>query len=311
MRAFITGITGFAGTHLAEHLLAQGDRVLGCSYPGHWLPNTPVSLTTSVDLMAWDVSECVPLAVRRSLEEFEPDCVFHLAAVSVPRACGHGAPSSRAWAINVQGTRNVLDLAAALPRRVRVLLTSSSYVYAPIGADSPVVSENAPLGPTGAYGKTKLAAEGELLRAAAHGLEGISVRAFQHAGPRQDPRLMLSEWCRQIVDDSTETVRVLNLDSYFDMSDVRDVVSAYRTLILQGRPGTYNVGSGICRRSGDVLQQLLAIAKCDKPIVEVQPGIRRQPIADISRLQRETGWKPEIPIEQTLADACDYWHQRT
>jgi GDP-4-dehydro-6-deoxy-D-mannose reductase len=189
-------------------------------------------------------------------------------------------------------------------------LASSSHVYAQVEADRMVVAEDAPLAPPGAYGRTKLAAEGEWLRAVSvDGLEGIVARAFLHAGPRQDPRLMLSEWCRQIVDDGAQSIRVLNLDSHFDMSDVRDVVRAYRLLALQGKTGTYNVGNGICRHSGSMLRQLLAVSGCEKPVEEIEPGVRRQPIADVSRLVDDTGWRPEITLEQTLTDAYQYWRK--
>jgi GDP-4-dehydro-6-deoxy-D-mannose reductase len=309
VRAFITGITGFAGTHLAEHLLASGDRVFGCSTEGHWRPHTPSSLTESVRLLRWDISSDPSLRFQRRIAEYQPDVVFHLAAVSVPRACGQLDPVGRAWSVNVLGTRRVLQLAAGLPQRPRVLLVSSSHVYAPVDAPTAVVREDAPLAPPGAYGKTKLAAEGELLRAvAAGGLDGYIARSFLHAGPRQDPRLMLSEWCRQLADDNAQAIRVLNLDSYFDMSDVRDVVRAYRLLAVHAESGTYNVGSGVCRQSRDMLQRLLALTGCEKSIEECEPGVRRQPIADISRLQRDTGWRTEIALEQTLADAYAYWN---
>ena len=310
MRAFITGITGFAGTHLAELLLAAGDQVLGCASAGSWRPGTPSTLVDSVSLLQWDISQDAPSEIHHRLADYRPTCVFHLAAVSVPRACGTLDPTDQAWSVNVQGTRRVLRLAAALPHRPRVLLASSSHVYAQVGADGVVVAEDAPLAPPDAYGRTKLAAEGELLRAVSvDGLEGIIARAFLHAGPRQDPRLMLSEWCRQIVDDKARSIRVLNLDSHFDMSDVRDVVRAYRLLALRGKTGTYNVGNGVCRRSGRLLQQLLAVSGCEKPIEEIEPGVRRQPIADTSRLRRDTGWRPEITLEQTLADAYEYWRK--
>ena len=250
MRAFVTGITGFAGTHLTEHLQAGGDFVLGCSRDGRWRAHTPAALR-SVPLVAWDVTVPVRNEVRRALVEFAPDCIFHLAAVSVPRECGSGEPTPLAWQANVEGTQTVLRLAATLPRRPRVLLASSCHVYAPVTPDQAVVREDAPLGPAGGYGKTKLVAESELLRSVAEeGLDGVIARAFQHAGPRQDPRLMLSEWCRQIIDPQPVPVRVLSLNALFDLSDVRDVVRAYRLLSV-----AWHLRRGVQRRQRRVLAE--------------------------------------------------------
>ncbi len=230
MKAFVTGITGFAGTHLAEHLLASGDVLLGCSRDGRWKAHTPDALR-SLPVLAWDVASAISEESRRALAAFEPDCLFHLAAVSVPRECGTEEPTSYAWEANVQGTQAVLRLAASLSRRPRVLLVSSCHVYAPVSRQRPTVAEDAPTGPTAGYGKTKLAAEAALLRAVTEeGLDAVIARAFQHAGPRQDARLALSEWCRQLLAPEADAVRVRSLDSYFDISDVRDVVRAYRLL---------------------------------------------------------------------------------
>jgi GDP-4-dehydro-6-deoxy-D-mannose reductase len=194
-----------------------------------------------------------------------------------------------------------------------VLLVSSCHVYAPVPRGRATVAEDAPLGPTGGYGRTKLAAESELTRAVAdEGLDAVIVRAFQQAGPRQDPRLMLSEWCRQMLAPGTAAVRVKSLDSYFDMSDVRDVVRAYRLLAAQGRRGEiYNVGSGVCWRSGDLFERLRVLAGCDRPAVEVAPGATQQPVADTTRLHGATGWRPEIPIDRTLADTWAFWQAVT
>ena len=139
-------------------------------------------------------------------------------------------------------------------------------------------------------------------------LDAVIVRAFQQAGPRQDARLVLSEWCRQLLTPAAEVVRVQSLDSYFDMSDVRDVVRAYRLPAVHGRAGEiYNVGSGVCRRSGDLLAQLQTLADCRLPVIEVASGVTQLPIADTTRLRRATPWEPQVPIEQTLEDTLAFW----
>jgi GDP-4-dehydro-6-deoxy-D-mannose reductase len=304
-------MTGFAGSFLAEHLLASGDRVLGSCTSGAWRGGTPAALRDQADLFAWDLGDADAAEARRPLQEFQPDVVYHLAAVAVPSDCGAADPAPYAWAVNVRGTRCLLDLLAELPKRPRLVLVSSCHVYARVSPEQPQVAEDAPLGPWTGYGKTKLAAEQETLQdVRQRGLDAIIVRTFKHGGPRQNARLMLAEWCLQIVRAEEGPIRMLNRDSWFDLTDVRDIARAYRLLAVHGQSGgIYNVGSGRSRRSGDVFDRLLHLAECRRPWIELNPGTRQEPIAHIERLQQATGWQPQIPLDTTLQDTLAYWRQ--
>jgi len=312
-RALITGIPGFAGSFLGEHLLASGDRVLGCSADGQWEAASPESLRQDVELVAWDFGDAEGISqhARRQIDDFRPTCVYHLAALSVPEDCGRNDPTEVARAVNVDGTRRVLELAHSLATRPRVLFASSSHVYAPVSAESPKVEETSPLGPWSGYGRTKLAAEMEVRRAVAeHGCEVVIARSFQHAGPRQNPRMMLPQWARQFASGESEPVKVQTCDARIDLTDGRDVVRAYRLLMERGRPGeVYNVGSGIVRRSGDILQMLRRMVDPGRPIVELHPGLKQDPIADTTRLVRCTGWQTQISLEKTVAETLAWWQQ--
>lgn len=312
MKALITGITGFVGTHLAEHLLDRGDQVVGCSASGAWKPDAPPDLVQRVRLRQWDMSKPLPKALLADFRRAGFDCIYHLAAVTVPGQCGDAEPTPLAQAVNVQGTEMLLRMAAKLPSSPRVLFVSSCHVYEPVPMHAPPVSEEHPQQPLRAYGKTKLAAEQRMSHIVRqHGVDGIIVRAFQHAGPRQDRRLMLAEWCSQFAAPHSRPVKVRNMDSFLDFTDVRDVVRAYRLLIERGESGqVYNVGRGQAFRSGDLFLQLRAMADPACEFVETTPGPRQEPIADIRRLQQATGWRPEIPPETTLADALAYWRYR-
>lgn len=312
MRALISGIGGFAGSHLAEHLLASGDAVLGFSSQGTWPAEIPASVTDNAAICRWDISEPIPASIQQQVVDFAPQAVYHLAAISVPKECGLDEPTPKSIAVNVRGTQAVLELAAALPSRPRLLLASSCYVYAPVSEDRPRVSEDAPLGPASGYGKSKLRAEQLVETAAAAGrVEAIIARAFQHSGPRQSRQMILPDWASQLAAGGREPLRILCRDAYLDLSDVRDVVRAYRALIVDGKPQTvYNVGSGNCLRSGDLLEQFLEIANCGREVVEVSPGRRQHPIADVSRLMSHTDWAPRIGIRRTLEDILQYWQER-
>ena len=125
---------------------------------------------------------------------------------------------------------------------------------------------------------------------------------------------MLAEWCRQLA-AGKRPLQVHNCDSFLDLSDVRDVVRAYRMLARHVRQQegpvveTVNVGSGVCYRSGTLLDDLLGLLDQPWEYQELHPGRRQHPIADIGRLQRLTGWVPSVPIERTLADSLEYWRQ--
>ncbi len=312
-RALITGVSGFAGSFLAEHLLACGDSVLGCTPHAQWLSASPATLAERVPLVAWDFGDQQGLTAesRRRIEKFRPDRIYHLAALSVPADCGRDEPSAEAWTINVEGTRKVLELAGWLDSRPRVLFISSARVYAPVRPESSVIDESAPLGPIHPYGRTKLAAEEEVAQAIERlGCDAVIARAFQHTGPRQSPRMMLPQWVQQFAVNTSEPVEVLTCDAQIDVTDVRDTVRAYRLLTEKGRCGvTYNVGSGKAQRSGDVLELLRQMADPGRPIKELAPGFKQDPIADITRLTDETGWNPTVPIEQTVADTWTWWRE--
>jgi GDP-4-dehydro-6-deoxy-D-mannose reductase len=309
-RALITGVSGFVGPFLAEHLLDCGDEVLGTSPDGVWPDRSPETVCTKVELIAWDISRPDGLSdvSRQTIGRFRLQVVYHLAAVSVPAECGDDQPTPQAVAVNVDGTRRVLEVAAALDRPPRVLLASTSHVYAPVGEPSPRVDEDWPLAPRQGYGRTKLAAETAVRRAIASGLDALIVRAFQHTGPGQRPPMMLPEWAVQFARGGPEPVRVRTLDAWIDLSDVRDVVRAYRLLAVAGERGAaYNVGSGQSRRSGEVFELLRRTAGVDRAVVESRPGRKQDPIADITRLVRRTGWQPRVPLEQTVADTLAWW----
>ncbi len=312
MNALITGITGFAGGFLAEHLLAAGDRVLGVSRGDRWADDSSPIATQQVDLVAWDTStQPKPSpAEMEQIARFAPDAIYHLAAISVPADCGGDQPTEAALRANVSGTRHVLELAAHLPTRPRVLVVSTSHVYV-LTTDNRPLSEDMPLGPSRAYGITKLAAEQEATAAVQAGTDVVIARAFQHTGPRQAPRMMLPEWSKQFADPDRPPVKVLRLNALIDLSDVRDVVRAYRLLVAHGQTGgVYNVGSGRQLRSGDVLVELARIADPARRIHEIDPSPKQDPIADIDRLTAATGWRPEIAWQQTVADTYAYWWQK-
>jgi GDP-4-dehydro-6-deoxy-D-mannose reductase len=288
MKALVTGATGFVGPHLVRHLEASGDDVI-C--PG-------------------DASNGFDIGDARSLcDAFtatRPDVVYHLAAFSDVGASWRDPAAC--YEANVAGTANVL--AAALDAGVRrVLVVGSSEEYGRIGTRSPV-PETAPLRPLTPYGVSKVAAS-FLARQAwcRYRLETVMVRTFSHTGPGQSPRFVIPALAHRIAAaerTGTNAIAVGSLEPVRDVSDVRDVVRAYRALVVDGAPGeVYNVAQGTGHSIGELAQ--LLIAQATRPIeLRVDPELVRPvevpfSIGDPAKLVATTGWTPEYTLAETLA----------
>jgi GDP-4-dehydro-6-deoxy-D-mannose reductase len=279
----VTGAGGFVGTHLSELL---GDEF------------------ASLEADVTD-SEAVAEAVKRA----QPRAVVHLAALSwVAQSWREPA---RVWEVNVVGTVNVLEAVRRKQPRARVLLASTGEVYGrAVRLPTP---EDVPVAPVSPYAASKAAAEIACGQAREAELDVVVARAFQHEGPGRDERFAVGSWARQLAELELAgggALRVGNLDVERDITDVRDVCRAYQMLLdpsVEG--GTYNVASGRSVRLQEVVDLLVQLAR--RPVrVELDPE-RLRPVdiqelcGDASRLERATGWRPQIPLEQTLADALE------
>ncbi len=306
MRVLITGASGFAGAWLVRACADAGDDVLGLSRSGR----ASVSGTKAIQLDLQDGD-----ALLRLLAEFAPDVVYHLAALShVGRSWEDPAATVTA---NVNGATNVLEAIRREAAGCRVVWASSCEVYGP-KAELPV-REDAALEPANPYAVSK--ATGDMLArvyAEAHGLNIVRARPFNHAGPGQLPIFIVSSLAQQAARarlDGAGRLRIVtgNPDARRDFTDVRDVVRAYRLLAEPAvTPGAYNVSSG---RSISAADQVANIAALLAPIaVEhvVDPArVRAHEVMDhrgsFERLHAATGWEPQIPLRQTMADTIAWW----
>jgi GDP-4-dehydro-6-deoxy-D-mannose reductase len=308
----VTGAAGFAGSHLVDLLEQQeGGPLVGWRRPGEPLPAPPTgSRCRWVEVDVLDA----PL-VAAAIAEAQPSAVYHLAgSAHVPRSWDDSAAT---LAVNVLGTCNVLSAIALLPHPCKVLVSGSALVYKQ--RDHPI-GEDDPLGPASPYALSKLAQELAALHSAAE--EGTSVvvtRSFNHVGPRQSPSFFSSSFARQIARIEAGLAPALlsagNLDARRDLTDVRDIVSAYRALVTGGRPGrVYNVCSGRSVRVGEVLDTLLSLSRVRIAVSLDQSLLRRNDpdvvLGSPARICEETGWGPRIPLSETLADLLQYWRAR-
>jgi GDP-4-dehydro-6-deoxy-D-mannose reductase len=289
MKALVTGGSGFVGGYLLAHLEAEGDDAVGLDR-GDGLDITDRSGTEAI------------------LAAHAPEVVYHLAART--HVGDSWASAQQVVETNVVGTLNVLDAARAAGAR-RVLVIGSAEEYGLVDAADVPLTEDAPLRPFTPYGASKVGAAFLALQAfLGTGLETIRVRAFNHTGPRQPPRFLVPALAHRIAMTERaggDHIAVGNLDPVREVNDVRDIVRAYRLLVIAGTPGdVYNVcgGAGVSVR--EVAQRLLAQATRPMELV-VDPALARPAdvpvlVGDPSKLVAATGWQPRHTLDDTLTD---------
>lgn len=309
MRVLITGITGFAGEHLAEWVSRQkGVELYGVSRGGGRSGGAKARVLTA-DL-------CDAAAARKVLSQTQPDRVFHLAAQS---------SSFLSWqspleTLNGNGASlfQLLEALRASGRDTRLVVAGSSEAYGEAGRGK--IRETAPFNPVSPYGLSKAVQDlmaGQYRRA--YGLYVVRARAFTHIGPRQREQFMVSGFARQVAMIERGMKRpvldVGNLGTVRDFTDVRDVVRAYWLLAEKGDAGeTYNICSGRGRSGRDVVKTLSRLSRKKFGVrvdaSKMRPHDVKVSVGDASKLRRRTGWKPEIPFERSVADALDFWRQK-
>lgn len=317
MRVLITGITGMAGSHLAEYCLSRGDvEVVGTV---RWRsPRENITgITDKVRLVDADLRD--QAGVRRLLEQVQPEAIFHLAAQSYVPASWSGPADT--MTTNVIGQIHLLEALRDLGMTdVPFQIAGSSEEYGLVHVEETPIKETNPLRPLSPYAVSKVAQD--LLGWQYHqsfGLRTIRTRAFNHEGPRRGEVFVTSNFAKQIAlieaGKQQPVLEVGNLEARRDWHDVRDTVIAYWKAAFEGEPGeVYNIGRGEALSIQGMLDILLSMAKVD---VEVRPVPERMRPSDVelllcdpTKFHDRTGWAPTIPLEQTLQDTLEYWRER-
>jgi GDP-4-dehydro-6-deoxy-D-mannose reductase len=298
VRALVTGAGGFVGGHLVRHLAASGDEV--------------VQLDVRADGI--DITEADELT--RAIVKAEPDAVYHLAGAS--DVGGSWAAPRATFLANALGTLNVLE-ASREAGAERVLAVTSADVYGRVTEDELPLGEERALRPVTPYAASKVAADALAQQAwLGHRFPVIRARAFNHLGPGQSDRFVAPSLAARIARnerDGGDTVPIGNLEPRRDVTDVRDVVRAYRLLVTNGEPGeVYNVCSGHAVSVREIAEHLLGLARQPMKLV-TDPDLQRPVdipvlVGDNQKLAAATGWLPTIPLEQTLADVLADWRAR-
>ena len=296
VRSLVTGGKGFVGSWLTAHLSELGDEVVAIDH---------------------EIDVTDPEAVRAVVLDVAPEAVYHLAART------HVGQSwrdpSAVFQVNAAGTLHVLEAARVCEPMPRVLLISSAEVYGMVDESELPVGEDRALAPVTPYAASKVSAEFLGVQAhLAHGLPVIRVRPFNHVGPGQPSGFVVPSFAERIVEAKRRGVTSLpvgNMTARRDLTDVRDVVRAYRLLVERAPAGeVYNVCSGRAVSVEVVAHRMLALAGIDLELV-TDPALARPvdvPVmcGDPSKLEAATGWRPVFDLDRTLGDVLAEWERR-
>jgi GDP-4-dehydro-6-deoxy-D-mannose reductase len=316
LRALITGIAGFAGSHLAEYLVAKTEvEVHGLILPQFGVANIQ-GIRERLTLHDGDVADyqrVLPL-----LAECRPDLVFHLAAQSAPSLSL--LQPGETLTNNILGQLNVLQAAVELGLSPRILVIGSADEYGLVAPGELPVTEANAMRPVNPYSVSKIAQDYLGYQYfLSHHLPTVRLRPFNHIGPRQGPGFVVSDFAKQIAEveagKRAPEVRVGSLGSQRDFTDVRDMVRAYYLALTEGEPGeVYNVGSGTAYAVGDILDRLLAMSPARITVAADPARLRPSDIpvlvCDCAKFRARTGWQPVIRLEQTLSDVLAYWRRQ-
>ncbi|NIM58969.1 MAG: NAD-dependent epimerase/dehydratase family protein [Candidatus Aminicenantes bacterium] len=317
MRVLITGITGFAGSHLADYILDNHPEVklFGLIRWRSRMENI-LHIQDNIELHEGDLKDIVSL--KKCLSEIKPDRIFHLAAQSfVPFSwkC-----PSETFSINALGQINLFEAVLSLKLSPRIQVAGSSEEYGHVYPAEVPMKETNPLRPLSPYAVSKVAQD--LLAwqyFKSYGLRTVRTRGFNHTGPRRGEVFICSNFAKQIAEiekgKKEPVIYVGNLEAKRDFTDVRDTVRAYWLCLEKGKDGdVYNVGTGKPYAMQEILDLLLSMSKV-KVKTKLDPARLRPsdvPVLfpDCNKLKELTGWEPKIPFKQSLQDLLDFWRER-
>lgn len=306
-KAFVTGINGFAGTHLNNLLVGKGYEVYGTVKPTGEDVSDP-------NLFSVDIQDFQSL--KNAIEQASPDYIFHLAALASPAESFKNP--SETITNNISGQLNILEAVKQLQLiETKVLVVSSAEVYGAAESHDLPMDEDTPLRPLSPYAVSKIAQDYlgyQYFKS--QNVKAIRVRPFNNIGPNQAPIFVVSSFAKQIAEIEKgikePVMKVGNLETRRDFTDVRDVVIAYELLMQRGEIGeVYNIGSGKSHKIQEILDILLSLSNISI-IIEKDPELMRpgdipELLCDYTKIHKTTGWRPEINLETSLKDALDYW----
>ena len=300
MRVFVTGAGGFVGKHLISELLKYGHEIIAFDST---FKSSISGVTSQVTGDLLDVKLMDDL-----VSSTKPDSCVHLAAMSFAPAAKDNAP--KMFSVNVIGTLRLLEAFRKNAIKAKILNVSTAHVYGGIKSSHPI-KEDTPLAPLSLYAISKAASDGATIEyARMHGMHAMTARPNNHIGPGQSPQFVIASFAQQLkkmsLSGDNGTIRAGNMESIRDFTDVRDVVTSYRLLLEKGKPGTaYNISSNRMLSIRTAFDELCKIAKVSPDVITDKDLYRptdSSPVLDVTRINADTGWTPNIPLSQTFED---------
>jgi len=315
-RALITGITGFAGSHLAELLLTYGYEVYGTSRAR--------SKTDNIDhirhkLHLEDADLLDSHSLYTIIGKIKPNLIFHLAAQSFVQSSW--ASPTNTMEINVVGSVNLFEAVRRVGIDPTIQIACSSEEYGLVYPDEVPVKEINPLRPQSPYAVSKVAMDYLGYQYyQSYKMRIIRTRGFNHTGPRRGEVFVTSNFAKQIAliekEKKEPVIDVGDLTTKRDWTDVRDMVKGYLLAVLKGKPGeVYNICSERAIQIKEMLEILLSRTSVKIRIRRDSSRLRPSDVpillGDCSKFRKLTSWKPEIPFTKTMEDLLNYWRERT
>ena len=317
-KLLITGIAGFAGSHLAEYLLKENlGEVHGLIRTYNANQDNIKGIMDQITLHECDLSDAY--STTEVIKKVEPDYVFHLAAQAFVPKSWH-APQETISS-NITGTVNLLEAIRKADIDPKIQFAGTSEEYGLVQPEETPITEENELRPMSPYGVSKVSMDHFGCQYhISYGLKVVVTRGFNHTGPRRGHVYVCSDWSKQIAEiEAGKRKPVMftgNLEAKRDFTDVRNMVRGYYLAADKGKPGErYNIGSGKAYAMKEIQQMLFKMTD-----VEIEnspdPGRMRPSdvpllLADYSKMKEATGWEPKIPFEQTLEELLNYWREKT
>lgn len=314
-KALITGITGFAGSHLAELLLKENFEVYGTTRPRSRTDNID-SIKNQLNLCDADMMDSHNL--YSVIVKIKPDYIFHLAAQSFVQTSW--ASPATTMEMNILGSVHLFEAIRRAEIDPVIQIACSSEEYGLVYPNETPIKETNPLRPQSPYAVSKVAMDylGYQYHQS-YKMKIIRTRGFNHTGPRRGEVFVTSSFAKQIAEiekgKKEPVLDVGNLEAQRDWTDVRDMVRAYLLAVQKGEPGeVYNLCSQKAVKVKDMLDLLLKFSRVKVKIKEDPARLRPSDVpillGDAGKFMSKTGWKPEITFEKTMEDLLNYWRER-